>query len=101
MYIKHYRGTVQRVPHPLHPNHTVPLKGFVPSGSESLSHEGKTYKADAHGWFNVPEDLGVHLCKFRQADGGGFLQVGAVPTDPEGSPVPEVAARSTRTRSDA
>lgn len=73
MHIKHFTMFLQRVPNPMHPNRPVSQGKLAASGTTSLSHDGVTYEPDENGWFDVPHEVGVELCKFR-VSGSGFFQ---------------------------
>lgn len=77
MFIKHFRLSYQRVPDPQRPGRTAQVGRLSDSGNSGLSHGGINYEPDDNGWFDVPHDVGLDLCKFR-ANGSGFYEAGEV-----------------------
>jgi hypothetical protein len=57
MFIKHFREVTYRVPDPMRPGHTAFDRRMDASGTHAISHNGKEYRADEAGWFDVPEDV--------------------------------------------
>ena len=77
MHIKHFTSVAQVVPHPMRPGERVKIFRLVDAHCASLTHEGVHYEPDAKGWFNVPEEVGQRLCRYR-ANRSGFYHVGEV-----------------------
>lgn len=71
MQIKHFAMSGRRVPDPMRPGRTAVVGVLRSSGNTSLSHQGKTYEPASDGWFEVPHEVGVELCRYR-ASGSGF-----------------------------
>jgi hypothetical protein len=97
MHIKQFQSRFVRVPDPLRPGRYAQEERLIPTGASAIAHGGKTYKADADGWFSVPTDVAKAMLSFRtpgssrfmtDADVGEHVRVGAasaedLPSEPK------------------
>lgn len=72
-YIKQFRSRYVRVPDPLRPGRYASEERLVPTGANSLTFEGKTYRANPDGWFNVPTRAQEFYLAFRSPNGARFM----------------------------
>ena len=72
MQIKQFRAHNVRVPDPMRPGRYAMEERLGDAGATQLSHEGKRYDADSHGWFEVPVEVGDHFLKGRYPHGERF-----------------------------
>jgi hypothetical protein len=63
-FIKHFREVTYRVPDPMHPGHNVFDRRMDSSGTDTVVHNGKEFKSDQDGWFDVPDDVAKHFLSF-------------------------------------
>ena len=72
MQIKHFTASLQPIHDPRRPSRVFHRMRLVASGNTELASDGVRYFADSTGWINVPQDVGMELCSFRQVDGSGL-----------------------------
>lgn len=73
MFIKQFRTHQVRVADPLHPGKRVFEERLIATGGTSISHGGKTFKADEDGWFDLPDEVGAFFLSFRAPRGEQFF----------------------------
>jgi hypothetical protein len=82
MLIKHFTPHAKRVMDPLRPGRTGVMQEWRPTGGnqagdgelrydDPVTGEEVVAKPDEHGWYTVPHEVGLRLCKFRSP--GGFF----------------------------
>ena len=77
MLIQHFTMKGRRVPDPMRPGRTSLVGYLSQSGNSGLSYidpvseEEVEAKPDENGWIDVPHQVGLDLCRFRNA-GSGF-----------------------------
>lgn len=74
MLIKHFRHVNKRVADPLRPGRTSVVYELRPSGASELVYRDATgarvvAKPVQDGWFDVPSDFGIQMCKAHTPDG--------------------------------
>lgn len=72
MFIQHFTMFPSRVADPMRPGRTAEVGVLRPSGNTALSHESGTYEPDENGWIEVPHEVGVELCRFRNRGSGYY-----------------------------
>lgn len=75
MRIQHFTMRHRAVPDPMRPGRTARVGYLVQSGSSAIS--GVDAEPDEQGWLNVPHEVGVALCRFRD-NGSGFYTEGEI-----------------------
>lgn len=73
MYVKMFREQLMRVVDPLHPGKRIFETRLRPTGAHGTSHGGVQYDADETGWFEVPDEVGDALKRFRGPKGERFF----------------------------
>lgn len=73
MYVKQFRSLNVRVPDPLRPGRHAMEERLLATGATSISHDGKSYKANDDGWIDVPVHVGEDVLKGRYPRGERFL----------------------------
>lgn len=81
MLIRHFDPFGRRVPDPMRPGRTALVTELRPSNTTALQYtdasgEVVTLEPRPDGWFTVPHDVGMALCRYRTP--GGFFSDGEV-----------------------